>query len=94
MSSTDYSSLCDEEVRLCVEKFLETYNKPEIQRLYQDLVELTKKKCEKLLEDIKGKDNVTGSKGVVQGRTKKDKSLEKKLKDLEKVNKKDPEEYR
>jgi ppGpp synthetase/RelA/SpoT-type nucleotidyltranferase len=94
MYSTDYSSLCDEEVRPCVKKFLETYNNPEIRKVYQDLVELTKKNCEKLLEDIKGKDNVTGIKGVVQGRTKKYKSLEKKLGDLEKVDNEDPEEYR
>ena len=62
----------------CYEEFLSDYKKPETRRLYEDLVKLTREKCEELLKDIKGKE----IKGVVQGRVKKDASLEKKLKDL------------
>ena len=71
-------SSCDEEVS-CDERFSEfltNYKQPETQRQYEDLVKLTRTKCEKLLKRI-------DVKGVVQGRAKKYKSLKKKLEDPE-----------
>ena len=84
MKSPGNSSRCDEKVRTCVNNILDNYAKT--QQLYEELVKLTREECEKLLENIHGKDNKKGIKGVVQGRTKKYESLKEKLdglKDLE-----------
>ena len=91
MKSPGNSRTCDEKVRIRVDYMLDNY--AETKKLYEKLVKLTRKECEKLLENIYGKDNKKGIKGVVQGRTKKYESLKEKLdglKDLEE----DPKEYR
>ncbi len=71
MSSTGSSRPCDQDVLA----FLTEYKRPETRQRFEKLATLTRKECDELLESI-------AIKGVVQSRTKKYDSLEKKLNDL------------
>ncbi|KAK4167908.1 ankyrin repeat-containing domain protein [Cladorrhinum sp. PSN259] len=62
------SSQCNQKVKL----FLDEYKKPQTQKLFQDLADATKQKCEEILTTL----NI---KGVVQSRSKKYPSLATKL---------------
>ena len=104
MDATGNSSSYDEKIRTRVEDALNDYSKLETQQLYKELTKLIKEKCEELLRSINEKDdsekddnksdnNKNGIEGVVQGRTKKYSSLEKKMKDLEKDHDKGHKSY-
>jgi len=75
MSSTLDPGLCNQKVK----ELLDAYKKDEIQCLFRDLAEVTRKRCEELLRSKK-------IKGVVQSRSKAYDSLETKLNGLTKTS--------